>query len=363
VSEETEARPPMTEDETFIRAIVDHRGDETSRLVYADWLDDRSDPRGAFLRAEVEWARTGKKEKALRALAAKLDPVWVARVSRPPVGICADKIVMRAKYPPAATADLDAVEQQLKVTLPAEYRALLMNWNGASPSINAPRPPPEFRYHLHEINSFSEITAAKKRRGRDEWDFVVTVQSFHEDASRGGERLRLNRRTGRIEPTPRTAQNFIPIAYGRELGIYLIGVRGKVAGKVAYLDEYGHEGREPDDLEVCFPSLGALLASITEAVPEWYRLFKNGDTKGMLAWIDAGGDVNARYVDDWNGAECPLTLAIGAVNLALVGELRARGAKVTRESRKQAEYLQGWDKRKMLVALAAKPAPKKRKNR
>ena len=123
----------MSDDETFIRAIIDHRGDETSRLVYADWLDDRDDPRGAFLRAEAEWARTGKKEKALRALAAKLDPVWVARVSRPPVGICADKIVMRTDREPATPADLDAAEKQLKFELPAEFRALCLNWNGGTP--------------------------------------------------------------------------------------------------------------------------------------------------------------------------------------------------------------------------------------
>ena len=44
----------MTEDEAFIRAIVDSPGDDTPRLVYADWLDDRADPRGAYLRAERE---------------------------------------------------------------------------------------------------------------------------------------------------------------------------------------------------------------------------------------------------------------------------------------------------------------------
>jgi uncharacterized protein (TIGR02996 family) len=39
----------MTEDEAFIRAVVDRPGDDTARLVYADWLDERSDPRGAYL--------------------------------------------------------------------------------------------------------------------------------------------------------------------------------------------------------------------------------------------------------------------------------------------------------------------------
>ena len=48
----------MTEDEAFIRAIVQSPGDETARLVYADWLDDRDDPRGTYLRTEHAWAKS-----------------------------------------------------------------------------------------------------------------------------------------------------------------------------------------------------------------------------------------------------------------------------------------------------------------
>ncbi len=77
----------MTEDEAFIRAVVDGPGDDTVRLVYADWLDDRADPRGPYLRAEFEWAmpwRNGERPTdnlALRERAARLDPMWVARIS------------------------------------------------------------------------------------------------------------------------------------------------------------------------------------------------------------------------------------------------------------------------------------------
>ena len=31
----------MSEDEAFIRTIVDTPGDDLPRLVYADWLDER----------------------------------------------------------------------------------------------------------------------------------------------------------------------------------------------------------------------------------------------------------------------------------------------------------------------------------
>jgi uncharacterized protein (TIGR02996 family) len=77
----------MTEDDNaFLRTIVDNPGHDLPRLVYADWLDDRDDPRGLFLRAEVEWAQPWKDATELQAMATGLDPLWVARVARPPVG-------------------------------------------------------------------------------------------------------------------------------------------------------------------------------------------------------------------------------------------------------------------------------------
>ena len=66
----------MNEDEAFIRAIVDNPGDDTPRLVYADWLDDRDDPRGPYLRAEFEWAKpwqTGERPTDVGGAAAGIE--------------------------------------------------------------------------------------------------------------------------------------------------------------------------------------------------------------------------------------------------------------------------------------------------
>lgn len=133
----------MTDDEAFVRAVVDAPGDDTPRLVYADWLDDRSDPRGAYLRTEAEWAkpwRSGERpadSPELRELARGLDPVWVARVSRPPVGVCADNLdfglCQVVTGPRLTPSDINVFERRRRVTLPAEYRAFLLNWNGGEP--------------------------------------------------------------------------------------------------------------------------------------------------------------------------------------------------------------------------------------
>lgn len=44
---------------SFLAAIVDNLTDDTLRLVYADWLEERDDPRGRLLRQFVEAAEAG----------------------------------------------------------------------------------------------------------------------------------------------------------------------------------------------------------------------------------------------------------------------------------------------------------------
>jgi uncharacterized protein (TIGR02996 family) len=43
----------MGEDEAFLKAIAQAPADDALRLVYADWLEERGDPRGPFLRTHV----------------------------------------------------------------------------------------------------------------------------------------------------------------------------------------------------------------------------------------------------------------------------------------------------------------------
>jgi uncharacterized protein (TIGR02996 family) len=42
----------MTDDQAFVDTILANPNDETPRLVYADWLEERGDPRGEFLRLD-----------------------------------------------------------------------------------------------------------------------------------------------------------------------------------------------------------------------------------------------------------------------------------------------------------------------
>jgi len=54
----------------FLRSIGEHGNDNTGRLVFADWLDERGDaPRAEFIRVQCELASgefSGERRHALR---------------------------------------------------------------------------------------------------------------------------------------------------------------------------------------------------------------------------------------------------------------------------------------------------------
>lgn len=182
----------MSEDEAFIRAIVDSPGDDTPRLVYADWLDDRDDPRGTYLRAEREWAKRRRKAfwkppetkpelkavETLRQQAAAFDPFWVARVSRPPIGVCCDNLVFTESGKRLSEQDISEFEKQTKGVIPLQLRAFLMNYNGGRPRVTVLPPRTEREKRLDrgmtvEMDCF--LPLCNRARRRDEklcWVYV-----------------------------------------------------------------------------------------------------------------------------------------------------------------------------------------------
>jgi uncharacterized protein (TIGR02996 family) len=46
----------MAEEDGFLRALLASPSDNALRLVFADWLEERADPRGLFLRLECALA-------------------------------------------------------------------------------------------------------------------------------------------------------------------------------------------------------------------------------------------------------------------------------------------------------------------
>ena len=135
-------------DEAFLTAIRTQPADSTSRLVYADWLDERDDPRGEYLRllcAAAGWAQaTENRERViarLQELCAEFDPEWLATVQHGvgwrtlfevnllPFG----EREYRTEYvfgPPATSEAIEAAEAALGARLPADVRQMLAEFNG-----------------------------------------------------------------------------------------------------------------------------------------------------------------------------------------------------------------------------------------
>ena len=81
----------MGDDEAFLAAVANAPADDAPRLVYADWLDERGDPRGEFIRLQFEIARLAPRDARyaaartrLRALRAGIDPAWAVAMGYPP---------------------------------------------------------------------------------------------------------------------------------------------------------------------------------------------------------------------------------------------------------------------------------------
>jgi uncharacterized protein (TIGR02996 family) len=85
--------PP--EEMVFLRALLDMPEDRNTWLVYADWLDDRSDPRAEFLRLMVAHSLMAARDPArkqtearLKQLRAELDPNWMMMFDPAPAANC-----------------------------------------------------------------------------------------------------------------------------------------------------------------------------------------------------------------------------------------------------------------------------------
>ncbi|VTT96750.1 unnamed protein product [Gemmataceae bacterium] len=212
----------MTEDEAFVRAVVSSRGDDTPRLAYADWLDDRGDPRGPYLRAE--FGATDRDAAQLREVAICLDPVWVVRVSRPPIGVCCDDFAWSATGEAVGSEDLDRFERRFGVTLPVPYRAFLLNTNGGTVALDPLPSPTGTKVRSCGFHSLAKTTH-DDHEGSLEYEFAVTRHSlYHRTRRRDAEyHVRLLRHM------------IIGWAPGRTMWVVL-GFEGPSTGRVRFLD-------------------------------------------------------------------------------------------------------------------------------
>jgi uncharacterized protein (TIGR02996 family) len=99
------AAPLSDDDKAFIRAILDHPDELTTWLAYADWLDDRGDPRSEFLRLTAERrtssddARSATIDARIDVLREELDPNWILVFETAPLANCRPDAYVSALCP------------------------------------------------------------------------------------------------------------------------------------------------------------------------------------------------------------------------------------------------------------------------
>jgi len=129
-------RTMTTEEAGFIEAIYGSPGDNALRLVYADWLEERSDPGSNYLRAEVEHFRTQSdiQDSVVWSLREQVDLIWAEMVSRSPFGILVPGLTFWDTGPRIGSAHLAKIERRWGKRLPPDYAAFLLRYNGGRPS-------------------------------------------------------------------------------------------------------------------------------------------------------------------------------------------------------------------------------------
>lgn len=246
----------MVEEEAFLRRIIDSSGDDLSRLIYSDWLEEREDPRAQFLRAEVEWAKPWKDGQRptdpikLRAVASDLDPLWVARLSRPPLGVCCDHIVVKHSGTHLSAAVLEECQRRLNVNFAIPLTAMLLNRNGGRPRASIYRSPRTGdRDGIHWFFPATVDTLPPKTHPlvRDTsiesfWAYINSGQAANNSLNRD--------------------RAFLPFAFGEEMGLFAVGLTVARFGKI-YRFATGSAGflRSPKLVDDCMTEF---LAGVTK---------------------------------------------------------------------------------------------------
>jgi uncharacterized protein (TIGR02996 family) len=317
----------MSRDNDFLAAIVAAPGNDVPRQDYADWLKAQGDPRSGYVRAEIDWAKTKSKEteRRLRRLAAEFDPVWVARVSRPPMGICADHLRFHDPGPtyirPALQpSDLAWLQKRFRITLPADYQAFLLNCNGGWPEPGHYRFPDRtydpWRYEL--LMGLGVIWAARDSE-IDWWEYDVVWNLQDMESRRREESSEGKRWSG--EPH----RHFMVIGFGPPDGLLemvCLGCGGDVLGQVFLVTPWIWD-EDNEDYRPVAPSFADFLAMLTDYDPDHVKAIKAGNVKALRGWLDAGGNPNELY-----HAQPLISHGLIYRQPAVIRELLARGAEI-----------------------------------
>jgi hypothetical protein len=231
--------------------------------------------------------------------------------------VCCYRIRFRDPGEPRPTltpADLDWIERRFQLTLPADYQAFLLNYNGGNPDPDHFRiPGRQYEPGYYEaVNNFCSVWSAAEPESDSDFDLIwrlVHLDEYRHDEPRWlGEPHRNLMVVGLLPPA--------------ELDWVCLGCRGAALGQVYALAAWLPDDSLEDRAFVA-PSFAAFLDLLTDHDLPHIQAIKAGDIAALRGWLDAGGDANEVY------RRAPLIWhAVMSVQPAVVRELLVRGARV-----------------------------------
>jgi uncharacterized protein (TIGR02996 family) len=127
----------MTHDEAFLQAILENPDDDTPRLIYADWLEERDDPRGEFIRIQCRLAamsaddeRRSLLEGHARALLARHQDRWLGELRS-----CLNGWTFCRGFLDAITVPAATYVQRSPLPHPPTVRRVQVDLEGFEPSL------------------------------------------------------------------------------------------------------------------------------------------------------------------------------------------------------------------------------------
>lgn len=182
----------MTEaEEPFFLALTGDAGDILRRLIFADWLDERADPRGAWVRVGCELdglAENDDRRPALEARKRELrdqhrDTVdeWdrrfaLARIKHK-LARATDAKQLKPFNPVLSADELTAFEREHRVSLPEGYRAFLSEIGNGGPGPGEGLPSLAESVQLAPTSDFATPFPFSKR----EWDERASAGDYDEE--------------------------------------------------------------------------------------------------------------------------------------------------------------------------------------
>jgi uncharacterized protein (TIGR02996 family) len=202
----------LTED-GFLAQLREAPTDDTTRLVYADWLDEQGDSKSAakaeFLRLTVQLAsskkRDGRKKelrKLLQVLATALDTDWLSVVSRLAIENCLSKRTKAMESRPAGLPRVSfefLCDRRWEELTPTDDRAIRF-CDGCRHNVHYCDTITEARRHVGDGHCIAVDLGVIRRDGD------LQLQGLHRLLGRISPAAMLRREEKRMQPDPVSAE-------------------------------------------------------------------------------------------------------------------------------------------------------------